>query len=112
MPKLAGICGDLRANLGIERTQATRQCQRRFLNPKFAPGLAAKYVRTSGSRHWWRSKSRRGGGGRRLRRRYLAVMYTRLFGTARGRPVAPDPPVTQMGSTETRDGPAGDEVRR
>jgi hypothetical protein len=24
-----------------------------LLNPKFALGLAAKCVRTSGSRHWW-----------------------------------------------------------
>jgi len=51
IPKFASIRRGLWANFGIERTLATLWILVPLLNPKFALGLAAKCVRTSGSRH-------------------------------------------------------------
>jgi hypothetical protein len=51
IPKFAHPCGNLECELRNQRDTSYSMILVPLLNPKFANPLAARYVRTSGSRH-------------------------------------------------------------
>src|SRR5947209_10865630 len=52
IPKFAHPCGGLECELRNQRDTSNSMILVPLLNPKFANALAARRVRTSGSRHW------------------------------------------------------------